>query len=107
MTDAELTRTWHIRIKPDTEFAFFATTRRDHTVDQMYNLLPKKGSGYLVPVIGGAPHECWDRIEHHNGRTFIYVAQSDIIEMWYKDDLPPAQHLKLFDMINASTTEST
>lgn len=96
-----------MRIKPDVSFPFFQTTRRDHTIDQMYNMLPKKGSGYLVPVIGGVPHECQDRVEHHQGKTFVNLAQSDIVEMWYNDELPPAQHLRLYDMINASTSEST
>lgn len=104
---SQLIRTWFIRIKPDTSFPFFQTTRRDHTVDQLHLMMPKKGSGYLIPVVGGVPTECIQYSEQHNGRTFVHVAQSDVIEMWYKDDLPPAQHLKLYDMIQASTTEST
>ena len=100
-------RTWFVKLKSEASFPFFQTTRRDHTVDQLHMMMPKKGSGYLVPVVGDAPQECAASVEQHNGRTFVYLAQSDIVEMWYKDDLPPAQHLRLYDIIQASTTEST
>ena len=107
MSDDQFIRTWFVTISPDIDFPFFQTTRRDHTVDQMHNMMPKKGSGYLIPVIGGIPAQLVATSEHHNGRAFVYVAQSDVIKMWYNDELPPAQHLRLYDMIQASTTEST
>lgn len=92
-------------VSPDITFPFFQTTRRDHTEDQLHNMMPKKGMGYLIPVVGGVPTECLDRAETHMGKTYVNVAQADVLKMWYKDDLPPAQHLKLFDTIHASTSE--
>lgn len=100
-------RTWFVKLSSGVSFPFFQTTRRDHTEDQLHTMMPKKGSGYLVPVVGGIPSELVVVSEYHNGRAFVYAAQADLVEMWYKDDLPPAQHLKLYDIIQASTTEST
>lgn len=100
-------RTWFVEVKSGISFPFFQTTRRDHTEDQLHTMMPKKGSGYLVPVVGPVPSQFAAVTEQHNGRTFVYVVQSDIVEMWYKDDLPPAQHLRLYDIIQASTSEST
>lgn len=103
----QLIRTWYVKLQSDLSFPFFQTTRRDHTEDQLHTMMPKKGVGYLVPVIGGIPTVLLPFSEHHHGRAFVYLAQSDVKEMWYKDDLPPAQHLKLYDIIQASTSEST
>lgn len=100
-------RTWFVEVKSGTSFPFFQTTRRDHTENQLHTMMPKKGCGYLVPVVGDIPTEFKAVVERHNDRTFVYVDQANIVKMWYKDDLPPAQHLKLYDIIQASTTEST
>lgn len=100
-------RTWFVEVGSGVSFPFFQTTRRDHTEDQLHTMMPKKGCGYLVPVVGAIPSEFANVVERHNDRAFVYVAQSDIVKMWYKDDLPPAQHLKLYDIIQASTSEST
>lgn len=101
-------RVWYIRLKSNVSFPFFQTTRRDHTIDGLLNMMPKRGMDkFLVPVVGGVPTCLEDSIEHHNGKTFVVVPQSDVLDLWFKDDLPPAQSLRLYDVIQASTTEGT
>lgn len=100
-------RTWYIRLTGGQTFPFFQTTRRDHTTTQLFELLPKKGTdSYLIPVVGGVPANLVDRAEHHRGKAFVSVLQSEVLDMWFEDDLPPARHLRLYDSIQAITTES-
>lgn len=100
-------RTWYVRLTDGQSFPFFRTTRRDHTAAQLFDLMPKKGAdSYLIPVVGGVPAGLADRTEHHRSKAFVSVLQSEVLDMWFEDDLPPARHLRLFDSIQAITTES-
>lgn len=101
-------RTWNVETSHGVSFPFFQTTRRDHSQDQLFNMLPQRGiGGYLVPIIGGAPCALADRMEHHNGKSFISLQHHEVVRLFYVDTLPAAERLQLFDMIQASTTEST
>lgn len=98
---------WHVKLKSGVEFPFLNTTRQDITVDELHNMMPKRGIGYLIPVIGDVPAVAGVVAEFLQGRWFVYVDQSDIVEMWYEKGEPPAQHISFYDKIQASTTEST
>lgn len=101
-------RTWHIRLLNGTSWPFFATTRRDYSVDDMYRMMPRKGiGGLLVPVLGQVPAAVNAMTTQVRDRYFVSINESDVIDMWYIDDLPPAQQLRLYDTIHASTDEST
>lgn len=98
---------WYVKLKTGAEFPFLKTTRENLTEDELHNMMPKKGIGYLIPVIGELPTVVGVVGEFHQGRWFVYAEQSDVIEMWYKDGKPSAQHITFHDKIQASTTEST
>lgn len=101
-------RTWFVRLSTNVSFPFFQTTRRDHTADKMKQMLPKHGErAVLIPVVGAPPIDLIDVTEYHLGKTFVRVDESEVQDVWFVDDLPPAQHLRLYDDIHASTSEGS
>ena len=99
-------RTWYVRLTSGTSFPFFQTTRRDHTADKMKQMLPKHGEcAVLIPVVGSSPIDLIDVTEYHSGKPFVRVDEVMLQDIWFIDDLPPAQQLRLYDNIHASTSE--
>lgn len=99
-------RTWHVQLKSGISWPFFATTRRDYTEDELHDMMPRCGiGGLMVPVIGEIPEDLKDTVRVVRERSFVQILQSDVVKMWYIDDLLPAQQLRLYDTIQASTVE--